>query len=57
MILIDTGPIVTLVTLADALNVSKVFTLDHRDFSVYRFHQKKQFTLIPSGLARKSHSA
>ena len=47
----------TLVALADALNVSKIFTLDHRDFSVYRFHQKKQFTLIPSSLVRKSHSA
>ena len=40
----------TLVALADALNVSKVFTLDHKDFSVYRFQQKKQFTLIPSSL-------
>ncbi len=40
----------TLVALADALNVSNVFTLDHKDFSVYRFQQKKQFTLIPSSL-------
>ncbi len=42
----------SLATLADALNVSKVFTLDHKNFSVYRFHQKKQFTLIPSSLIR-----
>ena len=40
----------TLVALADALNASKVFTLDHKDFSVYRFQQKKRFTLIPPSL-------
>ncbi len=38
----------TLVTLADFLEVHKVFTLDHKDFSIYRFKQKKRFTLIPS---------
>ena len=38
----------TLVVLADVLGVSKVFTLDHKDFSVYRFRQKRRFTLIPS---------
>ena len=37
----------TLVTLADALGVSKIFTLDHKDFSIYRLKQKKRFTLIP----------
>ena len=38
----------TLVTLADALDISKIFTLDHKDFSIYRFKQKRRFTLIPS---------
>ena len=38
----------TLVTLAEILSVPKVFTLDHRDFSIYRFKQKKRFTLIPA---------
>lgn len=37
----------TLVALADALQVPKIFTLDHKDFSIYRFKQKKRFTLIP----------
>ena len=38
----------TLVTLADALEIPKIFTLDHKDFSIYRFKQKRRFTLIPS---------
>ena len=38
----------TLVALADVLGISKIFTLDHKDFSIYRFKQKKRFTLIPS---------
>jgi predicted nucleic acid-binding protein len=38
----------TLVVLADILEVHKVFTLDHKDFSIYRFKQKRRFTLIPS---------
>ncbi len=38
----------TLVTVADILEVPKIFTLDHKDFSIYRFKQKKRFTLIPS---------
>ncbi len=37
----------TLVALADALGVPKIFTLDRKDFSVYRFKQKKRFALIP----------
>jgi predicted nucleic acid-binding protein len=41
---------VTLVALADTLNVSKVFTLNHKDFSVYRVQQKNRFTPSPSGL-------
>ncbi len=38
----------TLVALADALEIPKIFTLDHKDFSIYRFKQKRRFTLIPS---------
>jgi predicted nucleic acid-binding protein len=38
----------TLVALADAVLVPEIFTLDHKDFSIYRFKQKKRFTLIPS---------
>jgi predicted nucleic acid-binding protein len=38
----------TLVALANVLEVAKIFTLDHRDFSVYRFKQKRRFTIIPS---------
>jgi predicted nucleic acid-binding protein len=38
----------TLVTLADILGISKIFTLDRKDFSIYRFKQKKRFTLIPT---------
>jgi predicted nucleic acid-binding protein len=38
----------TLVTLADALGAPKIFTLDHKDFSIYRFKHKRRFTLIPS---------
>jgi predicted nucleic acid-binding protein len=38
----------TLVALADILEIPKIFTLDHKDFSIYQFKQKKRFTLIPS---------
>jgi hypothetical protein len=38
----------TLVALADVLDVPKIFTLDQRDFSIYRFKQKRRFTIIPS---------
>ena len=57
MIFIDTGPYrnlpmdladATLVAVADVLEVPKIFTLDHRDFSIYRFKQKRRFTIIPS---------
>ena len=40
----------TLVALADALAISRVFTLDHKDFSIYRFKQTRRFTLIPPKL-------
>jgi uncharacterized protein len=38
----------TLVITANILGISQIFTLDHKDFSIYRFKQKKRFTLIPS---------
>lgn len=37
----------TLVALAEALGISRVFTLDHRDFSIYRFKRTRRFILIP----------
>jgi len=40
----------TLVALAEALGVSRVFTLDHKDFSIYRIKQTRRFTLIPPKL-------
>ncbi len=38
----------TLVVLAESKRVKKVFTLDHRDFQVYRPKHTKRFTLLPS---------
>ncbi|MBM4307376.1 MAG: PIN domain-containing protein [Deltaproteobacteria bacterium] len=38
----------TLVVLADLLEIPKIFTLDQKDFSIYRFKQKRRFTIIPS---------
>jgi predicted nucleic acid-binding protein len=40
----------TLVAVADILEAPKIFTLDHKDFSIYRFKQKRRFTLIPQKL-------
>ncbi len=40
----------TLVALGEALGISRIFTLDHRDFSIYRFKQTRRFTLIPPKL-------
>jgi len=40
----------TLVALAEASGISRVFTLDQKDFSLYRFRQTRRFTLIPSKL-------
>ena len=37
----------TLVALADVLGISKIFTLDHKDFSIYRFKQKKAIYTDP----------
>ena len=36
----------SLVALAERLSIDRVFTVDRRDFSVYRLHGKKPFTVI-----------
>lgn len=41
----------TLVALGEKVGVSKIFTLDHKDFSVYRVKDKKRFTLLPSKIS------
>jgi hypothetical protein len=41
----------TLVALGEKVGVSKIFTLDHKDFSVYRLKDKKRFTLLPSKIS------
>lgn len=38
----------TLVITANILGISQIFTLDHKDFSIYRFKERRRFTLIPS---------
>ncbi len=38
----------TLVVLAESKKVKKVFTLDHKDFQIYRPSHTKRFTLLPS---------
>lgn len=38
----------TLVALAETNNIENVFTLDHRDFQVYRFSRNQQFNLLPA---------
>ncbi len=40
----------SLVVAADVLGISKVFTLDHRHFSTYRFHKTRQFKIRPPNL-------
>jgi len=36
----------SLVALAERLSVDRIFTVDRRDFSTYRLHGKKPFTVI-----------
>ncbi len=36
----------SLVALAERLTLDRIFTVDRRDFSVYRLHGKKPFTII-----------
>jgi len=40
----------SLVRLAEREHLQTVFTLDHRDFRVYRLPHGKHFTLIPHSL-------
>jgi uncharacterized protein len=40
----------SLVALADAKDLQQVFTLDHKDFKIYRLKSRKKFELIPSRL-------
>ena len=41
----------SLVSLAEDLGISRIFTLDHKDFSIYRTGRRGAFCLIPSKLA------
>jgi hypothetical protein len=41
----------SLVALGERAGVSKIFTLDHKDFSVYRLKQRKRFKLLPESIA------
>jgi len=36
----------SLVALAERLSLNRIFTVDRRDFSIYRLHGKKPFTII-----------
>ena len=38
----------TLVVLAETQKIEKVFTLDHKDFNIYRPMHMKNFTLLPA---------
>jgi len=40
----------SLVVLAEINNIEKVFTLDHKDFQVYRFSRNQKFNLLPAHL-------
>lgn len=40
----------TAVALAESQRISKVFTLDHRDFKIYKPAHLKSFTLLPARL-------
>lgn len=38
----------TLMALGEKRNLSKIFTLDHKDFGIYKPRHMKRFTLLPS---------
>ncbi len=40
----------TLVAVAEAENISTIFTLDHKDFRIYKKEQGKHFRLLPEKL-------
>lgn len=42
----------TLVVIAEFENLSKVFTLDHKDFNVYRPAPRKRFKLLPGRMCQ-----
>ncbi len=41
----------SLVVLAESKNLEKVFTLDHKDFKIYRFARDQKFKLLPARLS------
>lgn len=41
----------SLVVLAESKNLEKVFTLDHKDFKIYRFAKNNKFKLLPARLS------
>jgi len=40
----------TLVAIAEAMGIRRVFTLDHKDFGIYRALDRKKFKLLPASL-------
>lgn len=40
----------TLVVLAESRKMDRVFTIDHKDFKIYRLANEKKFKLLPSHL-------
>jgi len=40
----------TLIAVAEAENISTIFTLDHKDFRIYKKEQGKHFRLLPEKL-------
>ncbi len=40
----------TLVAVAESKRLTKAFTLDHRDFGIYRISGKKTFELLPAAI-------
>lgn len=41
----------SLVVLAESKNLERIFTLDHKDFQIYRFAKNKKFKLMPTRLS------
>jgi len=37
----------TLVVLAEELDTNHVFTMDRRDFEIYRIHGRRRFRIVP----------